>query len=927
MNTTSSLSPTTSYFDGTENANAKVRTVAGYVLKEKLGAGSFATVYRGVKLQAQQHDSAAADVVAVKAIARTSDKLTKKVLQNLEIEISILRTYRHRNIVCLHDVQKTDRHFYLLLEYCGGGDVTKLLRTRRSGRITEGLARRLMRDLQAGLQFLWSQELIHRDIKPQNLLLTGPLPLEEVNDPELTEELEEQRRRANFASDQFVLKIADFGFARHLQSASLAETLCGSPLYMAPEILQHHRYDAKADLWSVGTVLFEMITGRPPFHGENHIDLLRNIQKKAVKLPADVRVSKECVNLLRLLLNRNPLSRAGFKEFFEACNAFVALGCNGVAPLDEGTCQRPNMNELGTITEDDGSNHGADSMLTSASSHQPFERPRQQGAMQPVAPAPDRYATSAPVQIQGSLMTRTDALRAHGLAPLVPSPPSTSTPPIYTMYGRSTAKTYAVEPPQTTKHASPPASGSGDGDSFVMVEHGSILQKSPATSTVATSIVDNRHQLQNPSTQSSPGFFMHQKNPVLSTRGDYMVVKHPKGMLGTSPGTGGALMTMMSGRAIESSGSSHQLDNSIASVTKLLATAEDVGRRAVAVAHLGDQRAYLAMRLVAMNESSSSSLLSIMHMEGIEEEGRDGAVTEDDASDIMASERRRRSSSATDKSMPDAKAADDDDADEMPFAMHAESPLPHDIPTRDTITLHKGTSITSSGAAVKPTPAVIRLHFSEAVTCYLKALKMLKGTIAAVQRVASDLVAFVEYRLDPNQLLLVQKLQKRCEVTTTWLGGQFRGVLERGDATNVEIGKLSGAQGMSAQAESVGLPVMVSVEELVYNQSLVFGREGAVKQLLGQFEAARTCYRTAGLLAETLLMEPGLGDEDREILEGYVDGFAARITELDEIMLQQSRLGVGSSAMSVTGSSRRAPAVVSLVGQPFLSVSGSTHGR
>jgi serine/threonine-protein kinase ULK/ATG1 len=99
-----------------------------------------------------------------------------------------------------------------------------------------------MRDLSAGLKFLWGQELIHRDIKPQNLLLTSGLPLDESDDWEKTDELEEQRRRANFPSQEFGLKIADFGFARHLQTTSLAETLCGSPLYMAPEILQHHRY-------------------------------------------------------------------------------------------------------------------------------------------------------------------------------------------------------------------------------------------------------------------------------------------------------------------------------------------------------------------------------------------------------------------------------------------------------------------------------------------------------------------------------------------------------------------------------------------------------------------------------------------------------------------------------------------------------------
>lgn len=232
----------------------KLKVVAGYALEQRLGSGSFATVYRGVKVPASavfaasndegDHEADSLkppDVVAIKAISRTSTKLTKKVLQNLEIEMSILRTYQHPNIVCMHEAHKTEKHFFLILEYCGGGDVQGLIRTRKAGRLTERLARRLMRDLASGLRFLWSQELIHRDIKPQNLLLNGALPLDEIDDPEKTEEGEDRRQQINFPSDQFRLKIADFGFARHLQTASLAETLCGSPLYMAPEILQHHR--------------------------------------------------------------------------------------------------------------------------------------------------------------------------------------------------------------------------------------------------------------------------------------------------------------------------------------------------------------------------------------------------------------------------------------------------------------------------------------------------------------------------------------------------------------------------------------------------------------------------------------------------------------------------------------------------------------
>ncbi|KAH8957799.1 hypothetical protein BDL97_07G109800 [Sphagnum fallax] len=146
----------------------------------------------------------------------------------------------------------------------------------------------------AGLQVLRNNNLIHRDLKPQNLLLS-------TND------------------SNAMLKIADFGFARLLQPQGMAETLCGSPLYMAPEILQSKKYDAKADLWSVGAILYQLVTGRPPFSGNNHVQLLQNIIKtNEVRFPESVmtQLHPDGIDICRKLLRRNPVERLSFEEFF-----------------------------------------------------------------------------------------------------------------------------------------------------------------------------------------------------------------------------------------------------------------------------------------------------------------------------------------------------------------------------------------------------------------------------------------------------------------------------------------------------------------------------------------------------------------------------------------------------------------------------------
>lgn len=740
-------------------------------------------------------------------------------------------------------------------------------------------------------------------------------------------------------------------------------------------------------------MLFEMISGEPPFHGENHIDLLRNIQRKAVRLPKDVRVSKECVNLLRVLLSRNPLTRAGFKEFFEACNALVALGCHGNTSVDEGTCKRPSV-DLGTIPEyqEDTSistvtpsavavtatsvpSQLTESVMTATTSSsipqtqqlpQPQQNIPQAAASNPntvsvasvaaVATKPRNtsmfnplgmYTTSAPIAIAAPTMTELTTIQSNTGSQRMPQ---------------------RIEMPTRQKDIAPALHSSTDENSFVMVEYGSSSIHKPSSpvihetsnttpTTKATSAMvshyneGRQHQhLLEQSPPTSAGFFMSRMPTLPSRASDYSIVRGAKGMLSTSPGTGGALMNMLTGRpnlltrgssgsgvsglALRSIDTEKQLEQQFKAAAKMLATAEDIGRRAISVAHLGDKRAYYSMRFLLMSESNSSSILSITPMEGIEEESSGdhddsgGTVTDDDddssSTEVMASTTRRRISTTSnaDKSMPDVKTDNDDndDEDEMPFAVQSESMvspfLTANMPIRCGSSFNNSNdSVTNRRLLSKPSPVMIRSHFNEALTCYLKALKMIKGALSVTEDVSKEVTTLEGKRLSPDQQSYVGQLKKQCDVTSNWLSNQFQGVLERGNATNSEITKLPQPSGVeeSSMSSSKQNVIVTSVEELLYTHSLGYGREGAVKQLLGHYEAARACYRSAGLLAETLLMEPHLEGEDRQTLEAYVDGFSAQITELDELLTtqqQQSRglaigSGTGSGSMVTTGSLRR----------------------
>ncbi|KAL3473552.1 Serine/threonine-protein kinase atg1 [Aspergillus californicus] len=304
--------------------------IGRYTRLEHIGKGSFASVYRGLHAESQTF-------VAIKSV--TLAKLNKKLKENLKLEIRILQDLVHPHIVALIDCHESTSHIHLIMEYCALGDLSQFIKQRNSlkehdytrnmiakypnveaGALNEVLVRHFLKQLASALKYLRDRNLIHRDIKPQNLLLC-PAPSSSQGDMREIAPLKRSVDSFNPATGLEslpLLKLADFGFARSLPATSLAETLCGSPLYMAPEILRYEKYDAKADLWSVGTVLYEMTVGKPPYRANNHVELLRKIDRleDKVSFPEGNPVSSEMRALIRSLLKRDPLPRLDFASFF-----------------------------------------------------------------------------------------------------------------------------------------------------------------------------------------------------------------------------------------------------------------------------------------------------------------------------------------------------------------------------------------------------------------------------------------------------------------------------------------------------------------------------------------------------------------------------------------------------------------------------------
>ncbi|XP_068072162.1 serine/threonine-protein kinase MARK2 isoform X18 [Danio rerio] len=245
-----------------------------YRLLKTIGKGNFA------KVKLAKHILTGKEV-AVKIIDKT--QLNSSSLQKLFREVRIMKLLNHPNIVKLFEVIETEKTLYLVMEYASGGEVFDYLVAH--GRMKEKEARAKFRQIVSAVQYCHQKCIVHRDLKAENLLLDADMNI----------------------------KIADFGFSNEFTLGNKLDTFCGSPPYAAPELFQGKKYDGpEVDVWSLGVILYTLVSGSLPFDGQNLKELRERVLRGKYRIP--FYMSTDCENLLKKFLVLNPTKRGSLEQ-------------------------------------------------------------------------------------------------------------------------------------------------------------------------------------------------------------------------------------------------------------------------------------------------------------------------------------------------------------------------------------------------------------------------------------------------------------------------------------------------------------------------------------------------------------------------------------------------------------------------------------
>jgi serine/threonine protein kinase len=229
---------------------------------------------------------------AVKVVSRQF-LVEEGTFNRFEQEARLLPCFNHPHIVKFEEIVFGPEFIFIVMEYCSHGDLLTFIA--KNGLVQERQAREIFRQIVEAVAYIHDKDIAHRDLKPENFLL----------------------------DHRMVVKLADFGLCHADSSKRLLQTPCGSPLYAPPEILNGIEYDGKkADIWSLGIVLYTIVTARLPWTSDNTIELFHQIREAEIDIPAPL--SSSLQDLLRQMLARDPRDRPTIQHVIES--QWVSIG-------------------------------------------------------------------------------------------------------------------------------------------------------------------------------------------------------------------------------------------------------------------------------------------------------------------------------------------------------------------------------------------------------------------------------------------------------------------------------------------------------------------------------------------------------------------------------------------------------------------------
>jgi len=253
-----------------------------YDIKKELGSGAFSIVKLAIHKKSKEQR-------AIKIIDKDAIKEKKEMLER---EVDILKRIQHPNIIAVVEIYETPRYLNLVMELATGGELFDSIVSR--GKYSEKDAARIVQQVASACAYLHSIGIVHRDLKPENLLL-------ETNSPDSR------------------IKIADFGLSKTMEAQSVLQTACGTPGYVAPEVLLGEGYNQEVDVWSIGVIMYILLCGFPPFYAENNSKLFEKIMEGKFTFPSPYwdKISASAKDLIKCLLVVDPKKRYSSKQVVE----------------------------------------------------------------------------------------------------------------------------------------------------------------------------------------------------------------------------------------------------------------------------------------------------------------------------------------------------------------------------------------------------------------------------------------------------------------------------------------------------------------------------------------------------------------------------------------------------------------------------------